>query len=130
MEIKDETKTKDLSLEEIEREAVEELRPHMVVNDSPVDLVLTRKRIKLIETVLGKGLFATMSSTGGALPLTVIDACFAYGLKFVDGGFLSPKQGEIFIDTLIDDIGVPYDTLCVYILAILKRDAGFLFQGD
>lgn len=84
-----------------------------------------QKRLDLYESG-HKPVMATFVQNGGAFSRKELRDLTAYGLKVKGGGFVSPKQGMVMADKLIEENG--YATVLEVVAEALQRDCGFLFK--
>jgi hypothetical protein len=104
-----------------------------VVNGKEYALSFTLNRIDLIEKKTRNGTMNMFldSLTGGMKTPTISDikTYFSYGLKDVNGGYITPAHGEIVAEKVLEqDNG--YQIAFTDLINTLKRDCPFFFPAD
>ena len=98
----------------------------LTMNDKPVELKFTIARVERVEQAMGKSIASIFST--GQLTISEIKAMFGFGLKYEDGGWVSPQQGMEYAEKLLQE--TDYTNVSNIIAEAIQRDCPFFFRMD
>lgn len=100
------------------------------VNGKETTLRFSMNRIGMIEEVLGKSVISAIQGVGGMPRINDLKTVFGYGLKYSDGGWLSPTQGVKVAEQMIENEKNGLTRMIQDCMVAIQRDCPFFFPGD
>ena len=95
--------------------------------DKNYELKFTKKRIKVIEQVIGHSVIAELTKSDGVLTLNTVDVCLKFGIKEPQNtDYVEPALAEEIGDAYMEEVG--YGEVIKEIILALKRDLPFFFR--
>ena len=99
------------------------------IGEKEYELKYSLKRVETIESTTGTPLMASITSSRGMMPLTLLKSCFCYGLKEPGSdSFIPLPSGQVLFEQALTEHG--YAGLVSVIIEALQRDCPFFFQAD
>ncbi len=100
-------------------------RSFIECNGNRYELKYSENRLEQIEAVVGDSAMALLSRTQGMLKINDLKVFTAYGLKNLDGGYLSLQHGMKIAE---QEIRKGYAALASKVFLQVQTDVPFLFQ--
>ena len=102
------------------------------INGKEARLKYSMNRVDLIERVLGISIISALQGAGGEImpKLSDLKVIFGYGLKYDDGGYLSPAQGSKIAEQMIENSEKGFVTMIQDCVLAIQRDCPFFFPAD